>query len=584
MAKLARFRTEADKKAFWHSTSHILADAVRRLYPDVKLGFGPAIEEGFYYDFYRTKPFDYDELQKIEQMMRQVVKEDKLFKKIYKSRKDANEFYQKEPFKKELIKEIVEDKISFHQHANFADLCNNPVIESTGQVKAFKLLNTAAAYWRGDNNREMMQRIYGISFPTKEQLDAYLALLEERERKDHRKLGPKLKLFMQAEDVGTGLPLWLPKGATVRRIIERYIVDKELKEGYEHVYTPTLARTKLYEISGHLQHYKDTMYPVMKVDTEDLVLRPMNCPHHIQIYKSDSRSYNDLPIRLAELGTVYRYEASGALYGLARVRGMTMNDAHIFCTPEQIEDEVKKALKFIREAYADIGLTDYSFMLSLHDPKNKEKYIQNDALWKKSEAVLRKILKSISVDFVEKEGEAAFYGPKIDVQVKNVHGKEETLATIQLDFNLPEKFELEYADKDNTKKRPVLIHRGGLSTMERLTAFLIEKYEGAFPVWLAPVQVRLLTFTDRNVKFADKIKEEFLQAGLRIETDYSNRTVEYKVRDAELNKVPYVIVIGDKEEKNKTVAVRKRGVQGVKFGIKIEEFLKQIQNEINSKA
>src|SRR3989344_778313 len=520
MAKPARFRTEADKKAFWHSTSHILADAVRRLYPDVKLGFGPAIEEGFYYDFYRTKPFDYDELQKIEQMMKQVVKEDKLFKKIYKSRKEANEFYQKEPFKKELIKEIVEDKISFHQHANFADLCNNPVIESTGQVKAFKLLNTAAAYWRGDNNREMMQRIYGISFPTKEQLDAYLALLEERERKDHRKLGPKLKLFMQVEDVGTGLPLWLPKGATVRRIIERYIVDKELKEGYEHVYTPTLARTKLYEISGHLQHYKDTMYPVMKVDTEDLVLRPMNCPHHIQIYKSDSRSYNDLPIRLAELGTVYRYEASGALYGLARVRGMTMNDAHIFCTPEQIEEE----------------------------------------------------------------GEAAFYGPKIDVQVKNVHGKEETLATIQLDFNLPEKFELEYADKDNTKKRPVLIHRGGLSTMERLTAFLIEKYEGAFPVWLAPVQVRLLTFTDRNVKFADKIKEEFLQAGLRIEIDYSNRTVEYKVRDAELNKVPYVIVIGDKEEKNKTVAVRKRGVQGVKFGIKTEEFLEQIQNEISSKA
>ena len=429
-----------------------------------------------------------------------------------------------------------------------------------------------------------MQRIYGISFPTKEQLDEYLALLEERERKDHRKLGPKLKLFMQAEDVGTGLPLWLPKGATVRRIIERYIVDKELKEGYEHVYTPALARTKLYEISGHLQHYKDIMYPVMKVDTEDLVLRPMNCPHHIQIYKSDSRSYNDLPMRLAELGTVYRYEASGALYGLARVRGMTMNDAHIFCTPEQIEDEVKKALKFIREAYADIGLTDYSFMLSLHDPKNKEKYIQNDVLWKKSETVLRKILKSINVDFVEKEGEAAFYGPKIDVQVKNVHGKEETLATIQLDFNLPEKFELEYTNNDNTKKRPVLIHRGGLSTMERLTAFLIEKYEGAFPVWLAPVQVRLLTFTDRNVKFADKIKEEFLQAGLRIETDYSNRTVEYKVRDAELNKVPYVIVIGDKEEKNKTVAVRKRGVQGVKFGIKIEEFLKQIQNEINSKA
>ncbi|MBS3064971.1 MAG: threonine--tRNA ligase [DPANN group archaeon] len=584
MAKPVRFRTDADKKAFWHSTSHILADAVTRLYPDVKLGFGPAIEEGFYYDFYRSKPFDYEELQKIEQVMKKIIKEDKFFKQIYKSKKEANEFYQKEPFKKELIKEIEENKISFHKHGEFADLCNNPVIESAGQVKAFKLLNTAAAYWRGDNKREMMQRIYGISFPTKEQLDEYLALLEARERKDHRKIGPKLKLFTQVEEVGTGLPLWLPKGATIRRVIERYITDKELKEGYEHVYTPALARTKLYELSGHLNHYRDHMYPVMKVDTEDLVLRPMNCPHHIQIYKFESRSYNDLPIRLAELGTMYRYEASGALYGLARVRGMTLNDAHIFCTPEQVEDEVKKALKFIRDVYADMGLIDYYLMLSLHDPKNKEKYIDNDVMWKKSENSLRKVLKSIKVDFVEKEGEAAFYGPKIDVQVKNVHGKEETLATIQLDFNLPEKFQLEYVDNNNQKKRPVMIHRGGLSTMERLTAFLIERYEGAFPLWLSPVQVRVLTFTDRNVKFADKIKEEFLQQGLRIETDYSNRTVEYKVRDAELNKIPYIIVIGDKEEKNKTLAVRKRGVQGVKFGIKMEDFSKQLQKEIDSKA
>jgi threonyl-tRNA synthetase len=583
MAK-APFVTENEKKAFWHATSHVLADAVKRLWPDVKLGIGPAIDEGFYYDFDIKRAFTPEDLIKIEAEMKKIVKEDKLFKEVLMTRKEAEKLLLKEPYKLDLLKEIEDKKISFHQHGNFTDLCNNTLIKSAGQIKAFKLLNTAAAYWRGDPKKGQMQRIYGISFPEKEMLDEFLKCKEEAEKRDHRVIGKQLKLFTSVEQIGTGLPLLLPHGATIRRILERYITDLELANGYQHVYTPVLARTDLYKVSGHWQHYRETMYPPMKVDTEELVLRPMNCPHHIQIFKHETRSYKELPMRLAEIGAMFRYEPSGALSGLARVRQMNLNDAHVFCTQDQIKQEIENALHIINKAYSDLGLKDYlSFRLSLRDKNDKKKYVQNDKMWELAESTLRKIIKELKLKFVEAVGEAAFYGPKIDIQLKNVLGHEETLATVQLDLHLPEQFDLTYTGEDNKQHRVVMIHRGGISSMERMMSFLIEHYAGAFPVWLAPVQVKLLTFTDRNQKYAEKIEKEFVAEGLRVETDYENNTVEYKVRTAELEKIPYIIVIGDKEEKANTLAVRPRGGK-VKFGVKTADFIKDIKKEIESKS
>jgi threonyl-tRNA synthetase len=583
MAK-APFVSEKDKEAFWHSTSHILADAVKRLWPDVKLGIGPAIDEGFYYDFDKKVPFTEADLIKIEAEMKKIAKEDKLFKQVFMTRKEAEKLLAKETFKLELLKEIKDKKIEFHQHGNFIDLCNNTLVKSAGQIKAFKLLNTAAAYWRGDSKKPVLQRIYGISFPEKEQLGEFLKVKAEAEKRDHRVIGKQLKLFAAVEQIGTGLPLLLPHGATIRRVLERYIVDLELANGYQHVYTPVLARTDLYKTSGHWQHYRESMYPPMKVDTEELVLRPMNCPHHIHIFKHEVRSYKELPMRIAEIGAMFRYEASGALTGLARVRQMNLDDSHIFCTEKQIKSEIENAINLNKRAYADLGLSDkISYRLSLRDPKDKVKYVQNESMWNLAEDILRKIMKELKLKFVEAIGEAAFYGPKIDVQLRNVLGHEESVATVQLDFHLPEKFDLTYTGEDNKQHRVVMIHRGGISTMERMMSFLIEHYAGAFPVWLAPVQVKLLTFTDRNQKYAENIEAELKKAGLRVETDYENNTVEYKVRAAEMEKINYILVVGDKEEKAGTIAVRPRG-QKVKFGIKIDDFIKDIKKEIENKA
>jgi len=581
----APFVTEADKKAFWHSTSHVLADAVKRIFPDVKLGIGPAIDEGFYYDFDKKEPFTPEDLTKITREMHKIIGANQKFENVFMARKEAERFLKDEPYKLDLLKDIPDAKISFHRHGNFTDLCNSPLVESTGQIGAFKLLSIAAAYWRGDSDKQVLQRIYGISFPTEKELDEFLKMKEEAAKRDHRILGKQLKLFAAVEQVGTGLPLLLPNGATIRRILERYITDLELAHGYKHVYTPVLARTELYKISGHWAHYRENMYPPMKVDTEELVLRPMNCPHHIQIFKNEARSYRDLPLRIAEIGAMFRYEPSGALSGLSRVRQMNLNDAHIFCAPEQIESEFENAFMLIKKAYTDLGLIDkMSFKFALRDKNNKAKFVQNDKMWNLAESLMRKAMDKLKIKYAEEIGGAAFYGPKLDIEIKDVGGHSETLATIQVDFNLPEKFDLNYNGEDNKPHRAVMIHRGGISTMERMMSFLIEHYAGAFPVWLAPVQVKLLTFTDRNQKYAEKIEKEMKNAGLRIETDYTNNTVEYKVRNAEIEKIPYVICLGDKEETAQTLAVRKRGTHKVQFGVKMDTFIYQIKDEIEKKT
>jgi threonyl-tRNA synthetase len=582
MAK-APFVTEKDKEAFWHSTSHILADAVKRLWPDVKLGIGPAIDEGFYYDFDKKVPFTEADLVKIEAEMKKVVKEDKLFKQTFMTRKEAEKLLAKEPLKLELLNEIEDKKIEFHQHGNFIDLCNNTLVKSAGQVKAFRLLNTAAAYWRGDSKKPVLQRIYGISFPEKEMLDKWLALKAELEKRDHRKIGKQLKLFHLSEEVGPGLPLWLPNGEVVRQILINYTHDLKVKHGYKYVFTPHITKSDLFVASGHLPYYKDDMYPPMKYENSEYYLKPMNCPHHHMIYKQVVTSYRDLPLRLAEDGTVYRKEASGAAYGLMRVRALTQNDSHIYCTREQAKDEFVKVIELFRRIYSAIGIKDFWFRLSLPDFKNKAKFGGDLKDWQWAAKQIRDAAKAAKLELREVEGEAAFYGPKIDVQVKNVLGHEESIATAQLDILVAKRMNLTYTNEENQLAYPVIIHHAILGSFERVMAFLIENYAGAFPAWLAPVQVKLLTFTDRNQKYAEKIEKELVAAGLRVETDYENNTVEYKVRQAEMEKVPAILVCGDKEEKLGTVAVRWRGTSKVKYGVKVEDFIREIRELIEKR-
>jgi len=580
----APFVTEDDKKAFWHSTSHILADAVKRLWPEVKLAIGPAIDEGFYYDFDKSTPFTSEDLAKIESEMKKIVKEDKLFKDIFMVRKEAERFLKDEPYKLDLLKDIQDAKVSFHQHGNFADLCNTPMIKSAGQVKAFKLLSVAAAYWRGDSNKQVLQRIYGISFPDKEMLDAWLELQAEMEKRDHRKIGKQMKLFHLAEEVGRGLPLLLPNGEVIRQILMNYSHDLKVKQGYKYVFTPHITKSDLFVASGHLPYYKDDMYPPIKIDNEEYYLKPMNCPHHHMIYKQIVTSYRDLPLRLAEDGTVYRKEASGAAYGLMRVRAITQNDSHIYCTREQAKGEFIQVIELFKQKYAATGIKSFWFRLSLPDFKNKAKFGGNLKDWEWAAQQIRDAAKIAKIELREIEGEAAFYGPKIDVQIKNVIGHEESIATAQLDILVAKRMNLTYTNEKNQLDYPVIIHHAILGSFERFIAFLIENYAGAFPAWLAPVQVKLLTFTDRNQKYAEKIESELKNAGLRVETDYTNNTVEYKVRNAEMEKVPYCLVVGDKEEEKGTVAVRKRGTQKVQFGIKASDFIKQVKEEIEKKV
>ena len=574
------------KKAYWHTTSHIMAQAIKRLYGDVKLAIGPSIENGFYYDFDTEKHFSEEDFEKIEEEMKKIIKEDLPIERYSLSREESIKFMKEnnEPYKVELIEDLPEgEEISFYKQGEFLDLCAGPHLMSTGKVKVVKLLSASGAYSRGNENNKMLQRVYGISFPKKSQLEEYLNLLEEAKERDHRKIGRELDLFMTDELVGSGLPMYLPDGATIRRILERYIQDKEIELGYKHVYTPSLANVDLYKTSGHWDHYKEDMFPVMKMDNEEMVLRPMNCPHHMLIYKNKLHSYRDLPIRIGELAHDFRYEASGSVCGLERVREMCQNDAHLFVTPEQIQSEISEVVKLILSVYEDFGFENYSFRLSLRDKNDKHKYFDDDEMWESAESQLRDTLKALNLDFYEAEGEAAFYGPKLDVQIKSALGHDVTISTCQLDFLLPERFKLTYIGEDGKEHRPVVIHRAILGSSDRFMAFLIEETKGALPLWLAPTQAKILPISDAQLEYARKIEKEYKKAGIRIEVDDRNEKIRYKIREAQLQKIPYMLVVGDKEIEANAVAVRSRK-EGDLGAINADEFLAKMQEEIENKV
>ena len=588
--EIATFENSLEgKKAYWHTTSHIMAQAIKRLYPEIKLTIGPAIDSGFYYDFDTEKPFTPEMLEAIEAEMKKIIKEDLPIKKFTLSREKAIELMKerKEDYKVELIEELPEgEEISFYEQGEFVDLCAGPHLMSTGKVKAIKLLSSSGAYWRGDEHNKMLQRIYGISYPKASQLEEYLNMLEEAKQRDHRKIGKDLEIFMTHKLVGSGLPMYLPKGATIRRILERYIQDKEIALGYAHVYTPSLANVELYKTSGHWDHYKEDMFPVMKMDAEEMVLRPMNCPHHMLIYKNKMHSYRDLPIRIGELAHDFRYEASGNVCGLERVRQMCQNDAHLFVRPDQIKEEVGRVLNLIKEVYQkDFGFSESSFQyrLSLRDKANKEKYIDNDEMWETAESQLREILKEMKIDFYEATGEAAFYGPKIDIQIKTALNHDVTIPTCQLDFALPERFELEYIGEDGKAHRPVVIHRAILGSSDRFISFLLEETKGNLPLWIAPVQVKIMTITDNQKDYAKEVEAKLKQAGFRVELDDRNEKIGYKIREAQMEKVPYMLVLGDKEVQSKSVGVRKRA-EGDIGAMSVEELIEKLQKEVEEKA
>ncbi len=585
--EILTFENDLDgKKAYWHTTSHIMAQAVKRVVPSAKLAIGPSIDEGFYYDFDVEQPFTEEDKQKIEEEMKKIIKEDLPIERFVLPRDEAIALMKKmeEPYKVELIEDLPEgEEISFYHQGDFTDLCAGPHLTSTGKVKCIKLLSSSGAYWRGSEKNKMLQRIYGVSFPKASQLEEHLALLEEAKNRDHRKIGKELDLFMTHELVGSGLPMYLPNGATVRRILENYILQKEIALNYKHVYTPSLANVELYKTSGHWDHYKEDMFPVMKMDHEEMVLRPMNCPHHMLIYKNALRSYKDLPIRIGELAHDFRYEASGSVCGLERVREMCQNDAHIFATPDQIKEVIEEVVRLILSVYEDFGFQDYTFRLSLRDKEDKEKYFDDDQMWDRAESELRQILQELNLNFYEAKGEAAFYGPKLDVQIKTAIGHDITISTCQLDFLLPERFQLTYIGEDGKEHRPVVIHRAILGTFDRFLAFLIEETKGAFPVWLAPVQVKILPISDAHVDYAKKVEEKLRKQGIRVVVDSRNEKIGYKIREAQLEKVPYMLAVGDKEIGAEAVSVRSRK-EGEMGQMPVEEFVQKVKQEVDTFA
>lgn len=547
-----------------HSSAHLMANALRRLFPDIKFGVGPAIESGFYYDTDNAdQSITVEDLPAIEAEMMKIVKENNPIVREVVSKEEALLLFADDPYKIELIKELPADEIiTVYRQDDFVDLCRGVHVPSTGRIQVFQLLSVAGAYWRGKSTNPMMQRIYGTAFFDKKALKDFIKMREEAKERDHRKLGKELDLFMISQEVGSGLPFWLPKGATIRRTIERYITDKEISLGYQHVYTPIMADVNLYKTSGHWDHYHEDMFPPMDMgDGEMLVLRPMNCPHHMMVYKNDIHSYRELPIRIAELGMMHRYEKSGALSGLQRVREMTLNDGHTFVRPDQIKDEFKRTLELMVAVYADFNITDYRFRLSYRDPNNTEKYFDDNDMWEKAQTMLKAAMDEMALDYFEAEGEAAFYGPKLDVQVKTSLGHEETLSTIQLDFLLPERFELTYVGEDGENThRPVVIHRGIVSTMERFVAYLTEVYKGAFPTWLAPIQATIIPVSvEAHSEYAYEIKQRLQEKGLRVEIDDRNEKMGYKIRASQTQKIPYQIVVGDKEMADGTVNIRRYG-------------------------
>ena len=585
---LYTFENETYRKTYWHTCSHVLAQAVKRLWPEVKLAIGPSIDTGFYYDLDAPFAFTPEHLAEIEAEMRKICKEKLKLERFELPREEAIKFMEEkeEPYKVELINDLPADAhISFYKQGEFTDLCAGPHLDSTGRIKgnAIKLTACNAAYWRGDSNRQTLQRIYGVAFPKKDELDAYLAKLEEAKLRDHRKLGRDLGLFMTDELVGRGLPMFLPKGYTIWRILENYIRDKELKLGYQHVLTPCVGTVDLYKTSGHWDHYKENMFPAMEVDEEVYVLRPMNCPHHMRIYANQPHSYRNLPVRIGEIAHDFRYEASGALKGIERGRHFCQNDAHLFVTPEQIKDEFSKVCDLIFDTYKDFGITDYRCVLSLRDPADKHKYHDDDAMWNTAENALREVLNELGIEYTEEIGEAAFYGPKLDVNVKPAVGAEYTLSTCQLDFCLPAKFHLTYIDSDGEEKTPVVLHRAILGSLDRFMAYLIEETMGAFPAWLAPVQVKLLTVTDRVDDYADGVAAKLEDLGFRVESDLRNEKIGKKIREATLEKVPYMLVMGDRDVENGTVSVRTRGGEDL-GAMPLDAFAAMLKEEVDNKV
>ena len=581
------FENPEYRKTYWHTCSHVLAQAVKRLWPEVKLAIGPSIETGFYYDLLAPFAFTPEHLEQIEAEMRKICKEKLKLERFELPREEAIKFMEEkdEPFKVELINDLPADAhISFYKQGEFTDLCAGPHLDSTGRIKgnAIKLTACNAAYWRGDSKRETLQRIYGVAFPKKDELDEYLAKLEEAKLRDHRKLGRELGLFMTDELVGRGLPMFLPKGYTVWRILENYIRDKELKLGYQHVLTPCVGMVELYKTSGHWDHYKQNMFPAMEVDDEVYVLRPMNCPHHMRIYANQPHSYRNLPVRIGEIAHDFRYEASGTLKGIERGRHFCQNDAHLFVTPEQIKDEFSKVCDLIFETYKDFGITDYRCVLSLRDPADKEKYHDDDEMWNTAENALREVLNELGIHYTEEIGEAAFYGPKLDVNVRPAVGAEYTLSTCQLDFCLPAKFHLTYIDSNGEEKTPVVLHRAILGSLDRFMAYLIEETMGAFPTWLAPVQAKFLPVTDRANEYCEKVAAQLEEQGFRTEVDYRNEKIGRKIRDAQTEKVPYMVIVGDRDMENGTVSPRHRA-DGDLGAMSVDEFSALLKRVVDNK-
>ena len=573
---------EVEEKMYWHTTAHILAQAVKRLFPNYKLTIGPAIENGFYYDFDVEKSFTEDDIAALEEEMKKIIKEDLVIERFELSRQDAIKLMEErqEPYKVELIKDLPEGEIiSFYKQGEFVDLCRGPHLPSTGKVKAIKLTSMSSAYWRGDASKQTLQRVYGISFPKASELEEYLQKLEEAKQRDHRKLGKELGIFMTNDLVGKGLPMYLPNGYIVWELLENYIKGKEKKLGYKHVLTPPLATVDLYKTSGHWDHYKDNMFPKMEVEGEEFVLRPMNCPHHMMIYANDIHSYRDLPIRIGEVARDCRFEASGTLKGIERVRTFCQNDAHLFVTKEQIESEFQSVVNLILEVYKELNITDYHFELSLRDPEDKVKYYPDDEMWNNAENTLRQVLDDIGIPYEEKIGEAAFYGPKLDVQVKPAVGNEYTLSTCQLDFCLPMRFKLSYVDKDGEKKTPVVLHRAILGSIDRFIAYYLEETKGALPTWLSPVQVKILPITDKQLDYAKGVYNKLLEKGIRVELDSRQEKVGYKIREAQMEKVPYMLIVGDKEIEANAVGVRTRK-DGDIGQLQVDEFISKIEDEV----
>ncbi len=582
--KLLTFADEGGAHTFRHTASHVLAAAVKRLFPNTKLTIGPAIENGFYYDFDSDTTFTPEVLEKIEAEMSKVVKENAKLEKYTLPRAEALEFMKDEPYKVELINDLPEDaEISFYKMGDFTDLCAGPHLFSTGAIKAFKLTACNSAYWRGDSKNKVLQRIYGTAFPKKEDLDVYLEKLEEAKRRDHRKIGKDLGLFMTDDLVGRGMPMFLPKGYTLWRILENYIRDKELRSGYQHVLTPCVGTVELYKTSGHWEHYQHNMFPAMTVEDDVYVLRPMNCPHHMRIYANSQHSYRNLPVRIGEIAHDFRYEASGTLKGIERGRHFCQNDAHLFVTPEQIKDEFAKVVDLIFTTYRDFGITDYRLVLSLRDPADKVKYHDDDEMWNTAENALRDVLNSLGLDYTEEIGEAAFYGPKLDVNVKPAVGAEYTLSTCQLDFCLPAKFNLTYIDKDGKERTPVVLHRAILGSLDRFMAYLIEETMGAFPLWLAPVQVKILPISDSYNEYAEGVEKKLEEAGIRAEVDSRSEKIGFKIRESQLEKIPYMLVVGEKEVQSGSVAVRTRA--GKDLGAcKVDELVEKLAKDIKDRV